>query len=85
MAYLYGLRARMPADELTHALRSELYDRPYEEIRFAEHRNTIAPGDVYAPTSSVLKGQCRARPGRTRAPSGVAQARTGAASRSHRV
>jgi squalene/oxidosqualene cyclase-like protein len=54
MAHLYGMRARMPADELTHALRRELYDRPYESIRFAEHRNTIAPGDVYTPTSSAL-------------------------------
>jgi squalene/oxidosqualene cyclase-like protein len=55
MAYLYGLRARMPADDLTHALRRELYDRPYEDIRFVEHRNTIAPSDVYAPTSAALK------------------------------
>jgi squalene/oxidosqualene cyclase-like protein len=55
MAYLYGMRARMPADELTHALRRELYDCPYESIRFADHRDTIAPADVYAPTSSALK------------------------------
>ena len=55
MAHLYGMQARMPADELTHALRRELYDRPYDSIRFAEHRNTIAPSDVYVPTSSALK------------------------------
>ena len=54
MAHLYGTRARMPVDELTHALRRELYDRPYQSIRFADHRNTIAPNDVYVPTSSVL-------------------------------
>ena len=55
MAHLYGMRARMPADDLTHALRRELYDRPYDSIRFADHRDSIAPGDVYAPTSFALK------------------------------
>ena len=55
MAHLYGSRARMPANELTHELRRELYDRPYDSIRFADHRNTIAPGDVYVPTSTALK------------------------------
>jgi squalene/oxidosqualene cyclase-like protein len=55
MAHLYGTRAQMPADELTHALRREIYDRPYESICFAEHRDTIAPGDVYALTSGVLR------------------------------
>lgn len=55
MAHLYGMRARMPADDLTHAIRRELYDRPYDSIRFVEHRNTIAPSDVYAPASSALK------------------------------
>jgi squalene/oxidosqualene cyclase-like protein len=55
MAHLYGTRAQVPADELTRALRGELYDRPYESIRFAKHRNTIAAGDVYTPTSWPLK------------------------------
>ena len=55
MAHLYGTRAQMPPDALTHALRCELYDRPYDSIRFIEHRNTIAPGDVYAQTSSALR------------------------------
>ncbi len=55
MAYLYGIKARMPADELTQALRRELYDRPYHDIRFAEHRDTIAARDVYVPATPVLK------------------------------
>ncbi|MGB8298445.1 MAG: terpene cyclase/mutase family protein [Polyangia bacterium] len=55
MAHLYGMKARMPADELMHALRREIYDRPYDSIRFAEHRNTIAPSDVYEPASAALK------------------------------
>lgn len=73
MAYLYGTRARMPQDELTVALRRELYDRPYESIRFADHRDTMAPGDVYTPPSSLLKlvnlvvgGYERAHPARLR-------------------
>jgi squalene/oxidosqualene cyclase-like protein len=55
MAYLYGMKARMPADELIHALRRELYDRPYEEIHFEDYRGKVAPGDVYAPASATLK------------------------------
>jgi len=55
MAHLYGTKAQMPADELTHALRRELYERPYDSIRFADHRNTIAAGDVYTPSSWPLK------------------------------
>jgi squalene/oxidosqualene cyclase-like protein len=55
MAQLYGMKAQMPADQLTHALRAEIYDRPYQGIRFAEHRDTVAPGDVYTPTSWALK------------------------------
>lgn len=56
MAYLYGIRARRPADELIRELRREIYDRPYESIRFVDHRNTIAPRDVHAPTSPLLRG-----------------------------
>lgn len=55
MAYLYGMKAQMPADELTLALRRELYDRPYDSIPFADHRNTIAAGDVYTPSSWPLR------------------------------
>src|ERR1017187_7100078 len=55
MAHLYGTKAQMPADELTHALRRELYDRPYDSIRFADHRTTIAAGDVYTEASWPLK------------------------------
>ncbi|MBI5482656.1 MAG: squalene--hopene cyclase [Deltaproteobacteria bacterium] len=54
MAWLYGARARRPADELTHALRRELYDRPWDEIRFRDHRGTLAATDRQLPTSPVL-------------------------------
>jgi len=55
MAHLFGTKAQMPADELTHALRRELYDRPYDSIRFADHRNTIAADDIYTKASWPLK------------------------------
>jgi squalene/oxidosqualene cyclase-like protein len=54
MAQLFGMKAQMPVDELAHALRRELYDRPYDSIRFADHRNAVAAGDVYTPASWPL-------------------------------
>jgi squalene/oxidosqualene cyclase-like protein len=54
MAYLYGRRARVPEDALVRALRAELYDRPYGEIRFREHRDTVAPSDALGPGSTLL-------------------------------
>ncbi len=55
MAHLYGTKARMPPDDLTHALRRELYDRPYDSIRFSDHVDTIAASDVYTPATWPLK------------------------------
>ena len=63
MAYLYGQRARIPEDELVRQLREELYDRPYSEIRFAEHRDTLAPSDNLVPTSTLLAWANRAMAG----------------------
>lgn len=45
MAYLYGKRAKIPADPRIQALRSEIYTQPYESIRFAKHRDTLCPND----------------------------------------
>lgn len=55
MAYLYGLRARTPENDLTLALRSEIYDRPYEQIVFAEHRDTVAQCDNLQPATALLR------------------------------
>jgi squalene/oxidosqualene cyclase-like protein len=54
MAYLYGRRARAPETELIRQLRAELYARPYAEIRFRDHRDTLAPSDSLLPVSSLL-------------------------------
>lgn len=49
MAYLYATRARIPEDELIKALRTEIYDRPWDAIPFAAHRDTLAVEDRLAP------------------------------------
>ena len=43
-------------DELTLALREELYTQPYDEIKFSAHRNTVAPADIYHPHTLLLDG-----------------------------
>jgi len=55
MAWLYGLKAKVPADDLIRELRKEIYDRPYHEIRFHGHRDTVADTDNYKPAGSLLK------------------------------
>ena len=55
MAFLYGIKAQMPEDDLARELRSDLYDRPYDSIRFADHRDEINPSDNYTPTSFLLR------------------------------
>jgi squalene/oxidosqualene cyclase-like protein len=55
MAYLYGRRARLPAEGLVLRLREELYDIPYDEIPFREHRDTVARGDSYVSPSVLLR------------------------------
>ncbi len=54
MSYLYGIRGAVPEDPLIRELRSELYDRPYDEIDFTRHRDTIAPTDNYRPFTVLL-------------------------------
>lgn len=54
MGFLYGTRFAAPLDELTRALRRELYPEPYEEIDWPAQRNNVAAADVYAPHTAVL-------------------------------
>ena len=56
MSYLYSLRRSWPADELTLALRKELYTQSYDEIDFSAHRNTVAPADINHPHTWLLGG-----------------------------
>jgi lanosterol synthase len=55
LSVLYALRFRMPEDEAVRALRGELYPQGWEAVRFAEHRATVAPGDVYVEPTGLLR------------------------------
>lgn len=55
MAFLYGMRAHAPTDDLVRALREELYGVPWSTIRFADHRDTLAPSDRLIPGSRLLQ------------------------------
>ncbi|RPB08450.1 terpene synthase [Morchella conica CCBAS932] len=54
MSYMYSLKRSHPENELTRSLREELYTQPYASIDFAQHRNTVAPGDIYHPHTKLL-------------------------------
>jgi len=53
-SYLYGIRAQVPPDDDLREIRGEVYDRPYEEIDFAAHRDTICDADKFTPTSALM-------------------------------
>ncbi len=55
MAYLYGMKATIEASDLIHALRGEIYDRPYDEIDFSRHRDDVAPSDDRFPVTPWLR------------------------------
>ncbi|WFD36580.1 lanosterol synthase [Malassezia cuniculi] len=54
MGFLYGKRFAAPLDDLTRALRKELYVEPYESINWPKQRNNVAQVDVYAPHTRML-------------------------------
>ena len=54
MAHLYGNRAAIPEDELVRQLRCEIYDAPYDGIRFDAHRDTLYAGDRVVSTTWLL-------------------------------
>jgi lanosterol synthase len=60
MAWLYGRRARGEVTPLIAELRRELYDRPYESIRWRAARDTLAPGDATVPGTPLLAAANRA-------------------------
>ncbi|EPS39819.1 hypothetical protein H072_6275 [Dactylellina haptotyla CBS 200.50] len=54
MSYIWSKRHSRPLNPLTRALRTELFTQPYSSIKFASHRNTVAPADIYHPHTLVL-------------------------------
>ncbi|KAL2933173.1 Beta-amyrin synthase, partial [Bienertia sinuspersici] len=49
MSYLYGKRFVAPITPLIKQLREELYDEPFEQIRWTKVRHLCAPEDIYYP------------------------------------
>lgn len=54
MSYMYSLKRSHPENDLTLSLREELYTQDYKTIDFPQHRNTVAPGDIYHPHTKFL-------------------------------
>ena len=54
MSYIFRRRLSAPINDLTRAIRDEIYIAPYSSYNFAEHRNTIAKGDMYNPHTTLL-------------------------------
>jgi lanosterol synthase len=54
MSYIFRRRLSLPLNDLTRAIRDEIYTDPYETYIFADHRNTIAEGDIYNPHTRLL-------------------------------
>jgi lanosterol synthase len=54
-SYLYGVRFQLPVNDLIQQLWSELYQQPFEAIKFPSLRNAVAPTDVYIAPNRVLR------------------------------
>ncbi|GAA5894217.1 hypothetical protein JCM6882_007604 [Rhodosporidiobolus microsporus] len=53
MGYLSGVGFQAEEDDTIRSLREELYTQPYHLINWPSLRNSIAPGDAYAPHSRL--------------------------------
>ncbi len=60
MAWLYGRRARRPANELVRSIRDALYVEPWGAIDWKRARVDVAPCDAYRPATPWLRGAMRA-------------------------
>ncbi|KIY52935.1 terpene synthase [Fistulina hepatica ATCC 64428] len=54
MSYLYGVRFKMPENDLIMSLRKELYPQDYYSIHWPSQRNNVAAIDLYAPHSALF-------------------------------
>lgn len=55
MSYLYGSRFKMYPNELTLALREEIYDVPYHQIHWPSQRGNVSDADRLAPATLVQR------------------------------
>ncbi|KAJ7695093.1 terpenoid cyclases/protein prenyltransferase alpha-alpha toroid [Mycena rosella] len=54
MSYLYGIRFKMPENDLILALREELYPENYYSINWPAQRNNVCKADLYAPHTTLF-------------------------------
>lgn len=54
MAFCYASRLSAPETELVRQLRKELYNEPYELIRWSANRNNVSEADLFTPHSWLL-------------------------------
>jgi squalene/oxidosqualene cyclase-like protein len=54
MAFLYGIKARIPENDLISDIRRDIYCSDYDTINFSDHRNTVAVTDEYRPYTRLL-------------------------------
>ena len=55
MSYFYAMRAHAPLDPLIRDLRKELYEQPFDSIRFENHRETRYAADNLVPEHPLLR------------------------------
>ncbi len=55
MAYLYGIKAQIPENDLIRSIRQDIYNADYQTINFRLHKNDVASADTYTPYSLLLK------------------------------
>ncbi|MDP1825092.1 MAG: prenyltransferase/squalene oxidase repeat-containing protein [Archangium sp.] len=56
MAWLYGTKSTAPDDPLLRAIRHELYQGRYADVRWEAQRDVVAKADSYRPATAALKG-----------------------------
>jgi lanosterol synthase len=54
LGYLSASRVQAELDPLLAQIRSEIYTKPFDDIDFSKHRDTVCGVDLYYPHSSVL-------------------------------
>lgn len=54
MGYLSMNQSKCELDDLLKEIRTEIYTKPYEEIDFSKHRNTVNGVDLYYPHSKAM-------------------------------
>jgi squalene/oxidosqualene cyclase-like protein len=60
MSWLYGRKARVAESELLSELRSELYEKSFDEIDWEAHRATVAAPDAQVPRTPLVHAVNRA-------------------------